>query len=84
MKKLFLILIAAATLATPRALAQEMFNHVALGLSAGLDGLGIEAATNLGNHFQLRAGYSLMPFGYNKALKRCGKRFRRCFPFHDR
>lgn len=68
MKKLFLILIAAATLATPRALAQEMFNHVALGLSAGLDGLGIEAATNLGNHFQLRAGYSLMPFGYNKAL----------------
>ena len=68
MKKFGLILIAALALTAPRALAQDMFNHLALGVSVGLDGLGIEAATPMGDHFQLRAGYSIMPFGYNKAI----------------
>lgn len=66
MKKLIFILIAAVSLAAPRALAQEVFSHAALGISAGLDGVGIEAATVLGDNFQLRAGYSLMPFTYSK------------------
>ena len=68
MKRLFLILLAALTLSAPRAMAQGAFDNLALGLTVGIDGLGIEAATPLGKHFQLRAGYSLMPFQYNDFL----------------
>ncbi len=66
MKKIFVILIAVLTLSSPCALAQDMFNHVALGVTVGIDGLGIEAATPLGNNFQLRAGYSFVPFTYSR------------------
>lgn len=68
MKKLFLTIIAAVCLAAPQALAQDMFNHMALGVTVGLDGVGLEAATPLGDHFQLRAGYSIMPFSYSDNL----------------
>lgn len=66
MKKFFLLLLAAATLSAPRAFAQDMFNHMSLGVSLGLDGVGLEAAAPMGDHFQLRAGYSLLPFSYSK------------------
>jgi len=65
MKKIGLVLIVVLTLSAQCAFAQNMFNHVALGVTAGIDGLGIEAATPLGNSFQLRAGYSFMPFSYS-------------------
>ena len=66
MKKLLVLLLAAATLAAPRAFGQDMFNHMSLGVSLGLDGVGLEAAAPMGDHFQLRAGYSLLPFSYKK------------------
>jgi len=68
MKKFFVLLLAAATLSVPRVFAQDMFNHMALGVSLGLDGVGIEAAAPMGNHFQIRAGYSLLPFTYTKNM----------------
>lgn len=68
MKRFLLILIAAVSIAAPRAFAQEAFKHAALGVTAGLDGFGIEAATALGDHFQLRAGYAIMPFSYSKNM----------------
>lgn len=68
MKKAIVIILAALALSAPRALAQDMFNHVAVGISVGIDGLGLEAATPLGDHFQLRGGYSIMPFSYNKNM----------------
>ena len=68
MKRFLLILIAAVSIGAPRAFAQEALKHAALGVTAGLDGIGIEAATALGDHFQLRAGYALMPFTYSKNL----------------
>ena len=68
MKKILVILIAALTLSVPRAMAQEMFNHLAIGVTAGIDGLGLEAATPLGSHFQIRGGYAIMPFTYSKSL----------------
>ncbi len=68
MKKAIVIIIAALALSAPRALAQDMFNHLAVGISVGIDGLGLEAATPLGDHFQLRGGYSLVPFTYNRNI----------------
>lgn len=53
-------------LAAPRASAQGMFNHMSLGVSVGIDGAGLEMATPMGSHFQLRAGYSIFPYTYSK------------------
>lgn len=40
------------------------FKHLSLGIGAGTAGVDIELATTLGNHFQLRAGVSALPFTY--------------------
>jgi len=68
MKKIFFIVLATLAFSYQSALAQNMFNHLSLGASVGLDGLGIEAATPLGDHFQLRAGYSFVPFSYSQNI----------------
>jgi hypothetical protein len=41
--------------------SENMFNHLAVGVSVGTPGIGFDLATTIGNHFQLRAGYSAMP-----------------------
>lgn len=45
------------------------FNHVALGVSAGTDGIGVQLAAPLTSSFAVRAGYSFMPkFKYKKDI----------------
>ena len=61
MKRLTTFAFAACLLlfASQRASAQ-FFNHLSLGITAGLDGAGLELAAPIGNQFQLRAGYSTL------------------------
>lgn len=40
---------------------KNMFNHVAVGLSVGTTGIGIDAAAPVGNYVQLRAGVDFFP-----------------------
>lgn len=55
-----------ATLSFPTANAQDkqVFNHLSIGITTGLDGLGLELAAPLTPVLRVRAGYSLMPFLY--------------------
>ena len=63
MKKLGIILVAAALLFPATAFSQEsdtfFLNHVGIGISAGIDGVGGQVAVTLGKHFQVRGGYSI-------------------------
>ena len=65
MKKILVLVFAAAILAAPRAQAQDsmMFNHMALGVTLGVDGLGLDLAFPLGNTIQLRGGYGIDAYG---------------------
>jgi len=62
MKKILVLVIAALALAAPRAQAQDMFNHMALGATLGVDGIGLDLAMPMGSKFQLRAGGAFDPF----------------------
>lgn len=70
MKKLLVLVFAAFALAAPRALAQDsqMFNHMALGATLGVDGVGLDAVFPMGANFQLRAGYAIDPLSLNLNL----------------
>ncbi len=61
MKKFLSLCIAAAFALSFNAGAQ-VFNHLALGIGAGTDGLDLELAAPLGSHVDVRAGYG-MGFG---------------------
>lgn len=65
MKKILVLVFAAAILAAPRAQAQDsmMFNHMAMGVTLGVDGLGLDLAFPLGNTIQLRGGYGIDAYG---------------------
>lgn len=39
----------------------NIFQHLDVSLSAGTTGIGIDVASQIGNYFQLRAGYDFMP-----------------------
>ena len=63
MKRTILLTAVAALLMmlpAQRASAQY-FNHLALGITAGIDGFGLELAAPLGNQFQMRVGGSFFP-----------------------
>lgn len=63
MKKTIVFSVIAAVLMllpSQRASAQY-FDHLALGVTVGIDGFGLELAAPLGNQFQVRAGYSYLP-----------------------
>ena len=55
MKKTLLLCLAA--LALSASAGAQVFNHLALGIGAGTDGLSFELAAPLGRHVDLRAGY---------------------------
>jgi len=38
-----------------------LFNHLTVGLEAGTSGIGLDLATCIGPHFQVRAGYNFLP-----------------------
>lgn len=59
MKKTFAILVALSVSLMSFAQDKQLFNHLSVGVSAGIDGLGIEVAAPLTPYVQLRAGYSL-------------------------
>jgi hypothetical protein len=66
MKKILVLVFAAAILAAPRAQAQEdkmVFNHMALGVTMGVDGLGLDLAMPLGRNILLRGGYGIDAYG---------------------
>ncbi|MCR4824989.1 MAG: hypothetical protein K5849_06515 [Bacteroidales bacterium] len=56
MKKFFILSLSAVFALSLNAGAQA-FNHLALGVGGGTDGLSFELAAPLGDHVQLRAGY---------------------------
>src|SRR5574344_1485302 len=66
MKKLYIYTLLIISMMSANVKAQgyfseNMFNHLAIGVKAGTPGLGVDLATTVGNHFQLRAGYSAFP-----------------------
>lgn len=63
MKK-FIIAFVAAALCSVTMSAQDdknILNHVAVGVTAGTTGVGVDIAVPVGNYLQLRAGYAAMP-----------------------
>ena len=63
MRKLIIFILTVVALAafpSQRASAQY-FDHLALGVSAGVDGFGLQLAAPIGNQFQMRAGYACLP-----------------------
>lgn len=69
MKKLFTILVA-LSFAGSLAFAQDkqVFNHLAVGVTTGMDGVGLEVATTLTPFVQVRGGYSLFPYTYKTTV----------------
>ncbi len=69
MKKLAVIL--GALIISATAVAQKtdsrLFNHLGIGVTAGIDGIGGQLAVTMGNHFQLRGGYSFNEISTSKA-----------------
>lgn len=71
MKRILILLAAlAVSLLSLSANAQDgqFFNHVGLGFTAGVDGVGVEAVVPASSLLQIRAGYSIFPFKYDKTL----------------
>lgn len=70
MKK-FLLTIITYSLAATVSIAQNKewnanpFRHISISAGAGTAGIDFELATTLGNHLQLRAGVSALPFTYS-------------------
>lgn len=65
MKKILLSVVVAIA-STLSASAQNWFsydvcNHLSVGIEVGSPGIGVDAATTLGTHFQLRGGITVMP-----------------------
>ena len=68
MKKAIAILLAAAALlVSVNASAQDkwVFNHIGIGVSAGLDGFGADLVVPITPFFQLRGGYAMQPLSYD-------------------
>ena len=49
---------------TARAQDKQIANHLAVGITTGLDGIGLEVAIPMSPYVQLRTGYSLFPFAF--------------------
>lgn len=65
------ILLAVLALCMQTAFAQNdkmLFNHLSVGVTAGIDGLGLELALPASPSWQIRGGYALLPFTYRKDL----------------
>lgn len=66
--KRFLTILATFALAsagvTLPAQERQMFNHLAVGITAGLDGTGLEAVVPVASSLHIRGGYSFFPYSY--------------------
>lgn len=64
MKRIITIIAVVASLlvaAGARAQDSSWIGHLSVGVTAGVDGVGFNLATPIGDRFQVRAGYSFMP-----------------------
>lgn len=73
MKKISTLIVAlAVSLGSIPAFAQkqdnQLANHLALGVTLGLDGIGLEAALPITPYVQARAGYSIFPYTYKRNM----------------
>ena len=67
MKKILTFILAIAlTCFASRAQDSQMANHLALGVTLGLDGIGLEAALPITPYVQARAGYSIFPYTHKQ------------------
>lgn len=65
----FLTALAVAVLSlSASAQDKQLFNHMALGVTAGVDGFGLEVAMPATPYLQVRAGYSGVPFGISPVV----------------
>ena len=76
MKRIFTLFLALALSASGiSAFAQEqdkqLANHLALGITLGLDGVGLEAALPITPYVQARAGYSIFPYTFKRPRCSC-------------
>ena len=63
-----LIALLLTALSSARAQDKQWVNHLALGITAGVDGAGLELAVPFSPYVQLRAGYSIFPYSIKKTL----------------
>ena len=71
MRKAFTFVLAVALSAgsfVSRAQDNQMANHLALGVTLGLDGIGLEAALPISPYVQARAGYSIFPYTHKQEV----------------
>lgn len=72
MKKILVIAVAMATMTVStyaQANDRMLFNHMALGISAGVNGVGADIAVPMSRYAQLRVGASVMPaFTYTQSM----------------
>ena len=63
MKKRTLLALAAvfAIGITANAQDKNIFNHLNVGVSVGLDGIGFDVAAPIGDYVRVRAGYTFLP-----------------------
>ena len=63
-----LIALLLTALSSARAQDRQWVNHLALGITAGVDGAGLELAVPFSPYVQLRTGYSIFPYSIKKTL----------------
>lgn len=62
------IAVSVGSLTTAHAQDSQLANHLALGITLGLDGIGLEAALPLTPYVQARAGYSIFPYTHKQTF----------------
>ncbi|MBO4768398.1 MAG: hypothetical protein J5495_02570 [Bacteroidales bacterium] len=50
--------------ATAQELDKQLFNHVSLGVTAGVDGVGLDVVVPASPYLHIRGGYSIFPYKY--------------------
>ncbi len=67
-KSLSIIIALFLTALGARAQDSQLVNHMALGVAAGTDGIGLELALPFSPYVQLRTGYSIFPYSLKKTV----------------
>ena len=68
MRRSFLIALLLLAFSSARSQDKLLVNHLALGITAGVDGVGLELAVPFSPYVQLRTGYSIFPYSIKKTL----------------
>ena len=68
MRRSLLIALLLLAFSSARSQDKQWVNHLALGITAGVDGAGLELAVPFSPYVQLRTGYSIFPYSLKKTL----------------